>query len=619
MGRATAPSVIYKWGMVTVREARTDLERYLHVRTAGGPTFTFDGQRVAYLTNVTGVPQVWSVPCTGGWPEQHTFHAERVLEVMGDPVNDRLVFLMDTGGDEHAQIHLITGGGAVEIALTETPSAIHALGAFSDDGSHLAYAANDRDPSAFDVFVRPVGPLGEGTPRRLVRGSGMLRPLCFSPDGTALVVQEVRSNFDQDLYLVDLESGERALLTPRKTGGAVVHTDAVFTRDGASLFLRSDRGDDFVRLYRLRLSDGTFQVVDEGGADVELLAGGHHGDGLVYVRNMGGMSEVHHLDPMTGADTVIEDLPEGTVSSVAVSVEGRRAAVTLSADDRPADVYLVGLPDGAPHQVTFSSTAGIPKDRLVRSVPERFESFDGKKIPGFLYHPEGAEKPPCVVFVHGGPEGQVRPGFAPVVQYLLARGYAVYCPNVRGSTGYGKGYAALDDVRLRPDSVKDLEACGRWLASRDDIDGKHLAVVGGSYGGFMVLATLIEAPDVWAAGVDLVGIANFVTFLERTGPWRRKIREAEYGSLENDRDFLEQISPLSRADRIEAPLMVIHGANDPRVPVTEAEQIVEALENKGQPVTYLRFEDEGHGIVRLANKLVVWPKVAEFLDTHLRG
>ncbi len=605
--------------MATVLEARRSLARFLHVRSAAGPTFTHDGQEVAYLTNVTGVSQVWTVPSAGGRPEQRSFHAERVMEVRGDPVNDRLVFVMDLGGDEHGQLHLLCEGGAVEVALTESPEVIHLLGCFSDDGSHLAYAANDCDPAAFDVFVRPVGPRGEGTPRRLLRSSGMTYPVCFSPDGRSLLVEEARSSFDQDLHLVDLETGERRLLTPRKTGEAVRHTGAVFTRDGKHLYLRSDRGDDFVRLLRLRLDDGAFQVVDEGGADVELLAGSHHGEGLIYVRNVAGISEVHHLDPETGADTVIEDLPAGVVTGVALSVEGRRAALAVSADDRPSDLHLVALPDGAPRQLTFSSLAGIPQDALVPGTPERFPTFDDRQIPGFLYRPEGEAKPPCVVYVHGGPEGQFRPEFNPVVQYLVNRGYAVFAPNVRGSVGYGKGFAALDDVRLRLDSVKDLEACGRWLAARDDVDGARLAVMGGSYGGFMVLSTLVEAPDLWAAGVDFVGIANLVTFLEHTGPWRRKLREAEYGSLKDDRDFLTQVSPIHRADRIAAPLMVIHGARDPRVPVSEAEQIVAALKAKGQPVTYLRFEDEGHGIVRLANKLAAWPAVADFLDTHLRG
>lgn len=243
----------------------------------------------------------------------------------------------------------------------------------------------------------------------------------------------------------------------------------------------------------------------------------------------------------------------------------------------------------------------------------RYPSFDGREIPAILYGPEepGA---PVVVNVHGGPEGQSRPAFAPVTQYLLGRGLGVLLPNVRGSTGYGKAYTHLDDVRLRMDSVKDLAHAAYWLR-----EGGHqkVAVMGGSYGGFMVLAALTEYPDLWSAGVDIVGIANLVTFLENTGSYRRKLREPEYGSLEKDGDFLRSISPIHKADRITAPLMVVHGKNDPRVPVGEADQIVQSVRGRGGVVDYLLYEDEGHGLARLENRLDAYPKIASFLLEHL--
>jgi dipeptidyl aminopeptidase/acylaminoacyl peptidase len=219
--------------------------------------------------------------------------------------------------------------------------------------------------------------------------------------------------------------------------------------------------------------------------------------------------------------------------------------------------------------------------------------------------------------VHGGPEGQARPLFDPITQYLVARGYGVMWPNVRGSTGYGYQYQSLDDVRLRMDSVADLQHAALWLQNTGTADPGRIAVMGGSYGGFMVLSAITTYPHLWAAAVDIVGIANFVTFLENTGPWRRKLRESEYGSLENDRAFLESISPINHVDSIVTPLFVIHGANDPRVPVGEAEQIVAALRERNVPVQYMRFEDEGHGLVKRANRLVAYPAVARFLDTYL--
>ncbi|MCS6899997.1 MAG: S9 family peptidase [Myxococcales bacterium] len=251
------------------------------------------------------------------------------------------------------------------------------------------------------------------------------------------------------------------------------------------------------------------------------------------------------------------------------------------------------------------------------SVP----SFDGLPVPVFLYRPlkhKAGGKVPVVVWVHGGPEAQFQPAFSPVIQALVAQGIAVAAPNVRGSTGYGKRYSHLDDVEKREDSVRDLGEINRWLRARPEFDGDRIAVMGGSYGGYMVLAALTLQPELWAAGVDVVGIANFRTFLEKTAPYRRAQREAEYGSLERDGALLDRLFPLHRVNRIRAPLLVIHGANDPRVPVGEAEQMVAALKQRGREVIYLRFDDEGHGLSRRENQLTAYTRVLEFFQQHLK-
>ena len=257
----------------------------------------------------------------------------------------------------------------------------------------------------------------------------------------------------------------------------------------------------------------------------------------------------------------------------------------------------------------------------------RYPTFDldergGRRhIPAWFYRPAGdpSQTLPAILLVHGGPEGQYRPGFSFLAQYLVHNGYAVLAPNVRGSTGYGKAYSHLDDVEKRMDSVADLAHAARWLKGQEGIDGERLAVYGGSYGGFMVLSALTTYPDLWAAGVDIVGISNLATFLENTSAYRRAHREAEYGSLARDRVFLERIAPIHHLDQIAVPLMVIHGANDPRVPLSEAEQLVQALEGRGIPVEFLVFDDEGHGLVKLKNKLVAYPAIVAFLDRYLAG
>jgi dipeptidyl aminopeptidase/acylaminoacyl peptidase len=300
--------------------------------------------------------------------------------------------------------------------------------------------------------------------------------------------------------------------------------------------------------------------------------------------------------------------------------DGTRVAFSFVTPTRPMDVWQWELDTGRAAPVTRRSLGGVPATALSEPELVHYPSFDGQSIPAWLYRPSTvpASGCPVVVYVHGGPEGQTRPTLIPVLQYLVARGFAVLGPNVRGSSGYGRTYLALDHVEKRPDSVADLAHAVYWLREQPGFDAGRVAVYGGSYGGYMVLAALTSYPELWAGGVDVVGISNFVTFLENTGVYRRSHREAEYGSLERDRELLRELSPIHRADRIAAPLMVIHGANDPRVPLGEAEQMVAALREREVPVEILVYADEGHGLVRIVNKLDAYPRMAAFLEQHLR-
>jgi dipeptidyl aminopeptidase/acylaminoacyl peptidase len=301
------------------------------------------------------------------------------------------------------------------------------------------------------------------------------------------------------------------------------------------------------------------------------------------------------------------------------SPDNQRLAFSFISATAPADVWVLDIESQVLWQATRSTSGGIPMSHFVAPTLVHYPTFDQREIPAFLYLPQGqpARDLPVVINVHGGPEGQARPVFNGVIQYLVAQGFAVLTPNVRGSSGYGHTYMSLDDVRKRMDSVADLQQAALWLRASGIADPARIVVMGGSYGGFMTLSAITTYPELWAAAVDIVGIANFVTFLENTHPWRRKLRECEYGSLENDREFLEEISPIRHVARITAPLFVIHGANDPRVPVGEAEKIVAALQQREVPVEYLRFADEGHGLIKRANRLVAYPAVVSFLEKYL--
>ena len=587
-----------------------EFARYLKVRGAYGAGWSPDGRRVSFLTDITGVAQVWQVPVEGGWPDQLTFHEERVMGAGYSPVENRVLFSMDTGGNERAQLFLLEDGG--ERDLTRKPEAIHYSGGFSPDGTRVAYTATRRNGTDFDVYVQDLDGEPKPEPEMVWEVSGYHTAVAWGPDSSYLIISRQHSNLDNDLYRLDLASGETRLLTPHD--GEARFSSVNITPDGESAYLATDRDSDFLRLARLGFGTLELEYLTPDDRDVESVGLSEDGRYLAASRNVDGYSDFVLFNGR-GRRMPTPEMPPGMVGGFSFSPDSTKLAFTLTGPDRNPDIWILDLPEGEPRRLTLSSTAGIPQSTFQRPETVRYPSFDGRDIPALFYEPEESNAP-VIINVHGGPESQSRPGFAPVTQYFLDRGYAIFAPNVRGSTGYGKSYTHLDDVELRPDSVKDLAHAAHWLHERGH---EKVAVMGGSYGGFMVLAALTEYPDLWSAGVDIVGIANMVTFLENTGSYRRALREPEYGSLEKNREFLESISPIHKAQDITAPLMVIHGKNDPRVPVGEAEQIVDRVRENNGTVEYLLYEDEGHGLAKLKNRLDAYPKIAAFLDEHLGG
>ena len=620
---------------------RYDIERYLNVRSAGGADLGPDG-RLAFLLNTTGTGQVWSLDEPMGWPQQHTFFEESVSFVDSSPERAEAVFGMDEGGNERAQLYLLNYESGKITDLTDRPEAKHRWGGWDSEGDRFAFASNRRDEAVFDVYVQSRDVTGDGA-ELVYEGDGWLSVAGWSPSDDRLIVHEAHSSFDHDVFTLDVASGDLTHHTPHE--GDVRYGSPEWGPDGEALYLVTDRDSDTLRLERLDLGAGEFAVVASGedesvndadGADDALAKpggdGGWNVDGVaiheesrrvVYSRNVDGYTKIavgelvepDRIDPFPAPD-----LPDGVAGGVSFGPDGDRFAITATGSTHTANVYLVDATTGESERWTAASTAGIPPDTFVEPELVHYPTFDDRKIPAFFSVPE-TEPPdggyPVVVDIHGGPESQRRPSFASVKQYLLNNGYAVFEPNVRGSSGYGKAYAALDDVEKRMDSVADVEAGVEWLHDHPEVDPDSVVAMGGSYGGFMVLAALTEYPELWAAGVDIVGIANFVTFLENTGEWRRELREAEYGSLDADREFLASISPINNIEAIESPLFVLHGANDPRVPVGEAEQIVEQAREQGVPVRKLIFDDEGHGFSKLENRLEAYREVVDFLAEHV--
>jgi len=508
------------------------------------------------------------------------------------------------------QLHAVRPDGTGERDLVTNGEAIHRFGDFSPDGSWFVFCSNERNGVDFDLYRARI----DGTSREMVAAlSGWVEPGPVSPDGRRCLVTAARSNVDTDVVLIDLGTGSTRVLTNWETPA---RNEAVaFDEGGRHVFLLSDHDGDFVQAYRLDLAAGIATRFGPAGWDVTgMVVRGGRG---ALILNEDGSSRLHLFDAKLLQVDAEVPLPLGVASDPVLAPDASRLAVTITGASHNPDVWLLHPGEVGLTRLPRSSSAGIDSASFIEPSLHRIESFDGVSVPVWVYRPPRPARPPVVVSVHGGPEAQEVPSFNPIYQYLLARGYAIVAPNVRGSSGYGRAYMALDDLEKRPDSVADLGEVARWVGRRSDFDATRMAVMGGSYGGYMVLSTLTAHPDLWAAGIDIVGIANLVTFLENTGSYRRALREAEYGSLSEHRAMLEQISPIHRVERIRAPLLVIHGANDPRVPLSEAEQIVGRLSELGRSVELLVFDDEGHGLVKLVNRRVAYRAVADFLDQHL--
>ena len=606
-----------KWAWTKTDEqgttVTTSIEAILGARGAQRPQLSPDGRVLFFCSDRTGGRmQLWRVALSGGEPTRLT-DVDRVGPYGLSPDGTQLVYAADLGGNERWQLHLMPADGGAARDLTTAPTRMHHFSGWSRDGRSVYASANRRDERYFDLYAFNVDGTGEASLLYRNDGTGT-RGMSLS-DGS-FIVRTDRGRSDQnDLWALDPDGTTRRL-TP--DGPEALHDIPVVA--GEALLVRSDRGRDFVGIATIDRA-GSFAWTTTPDHDVdELVASAGH---YAYAVNADGGSTLHVADASSKESRRIDGLPDGAMAadgfgdSLAIGADGT-VAVAWARFDGPTTVW-VAAPGGSARCAVGAITDGIDDADLPSAEVVGWNSFDGRTIPGFLLRQRGAEdeRRPTVIQVHGGPEGQSRPVWNALTVALIAAGFHVLLPNVRGSTGYGRVYQSLDDVRLRMDSVRDLDSAAAWLAERGIAPAERIGVMGGSYGGFMTLAAIGFFPERWAAAVSIVGIANWVTFFERTDPWRRPLREAEYGTLEHDREFLESISPITKLDAIQAPLMVIHGANDPRVPIFEAEQIVAALRDRGREVDYLRYEDEGHGLQKAANRADAWPKVVTFFRTHL--
>ncbi len=589
-----------------------DLKSFFNVRSARYPSFSPDGKALAFLSDASGVPQLWSQPLAGGTAQQITFFKDRLSIAEYAPDAPHILFGMDCGGDERQQLYILSADGGCT-ALTAEPDVIHGFGAWAADGSAIAFVSNRRDPAYFDVYVRE---LGSDQSRLVYQDDGLYSVLAWSPDGRTLLLSRAVTELFNDLLLLDLESRQLTLLTSG-TGTATYHS-AAWAADGRYIFVITDQGREFLGLARIDVATGELTYLETPAWDVEALAYCRTTGCLAYAVNVDGASELFILDGGMSASRPVRS-PRGVISRLAWSPDGSRLAAAVSTDTDNSSIWLFEARSGTGRRFNQDGGSALPPSAFTESRLVRYSSFDGLQIPAIFYLPRqhGRGPMPVVVLVHGGPESQSRPSFSPTVQYLVQRGCAVLAPNVRGSTGYGRTYVHMDDRELRPNAVRDLQAVVDWLVSSGYAEPGRIGIMGTSYGGFMALAAISWYPESWAAAAVICGIANFHTFLEHTGPWRRSLRAAEYGDPVHDEELLRRLSPINYVDRIRAPLVLIHGARDPRVPISEAEQLAAAVREHGGILEYLRFEDEGHGIVKRANRIRAYTAIADFLGRHL--
>ncbi|MCA9832863.1 MAG: S9 family peptidase [Thermomicrobiales bacterium] len=574
------------------------------------PSF-LDADTILFLDDRSGTKQASLISITSGEVKRLTTFTERLLSLKGSPASGRVVFGMDDGGNERQQIYTFPQVAGEVVRLTHRDDAIHDPGPMTSDGTYLLYRSNARDEATFDIVGMNTT---TGESEIWLEDGGQVAPVTISADGTRGIVAMLNGNLDGDLLLLE-KGGEIRNLTTHE--GEQWIDAASFGDSGKTLWFTSNLDAEYVSLRKMDIASGESNIIFAvENWDVQDFKVSPDEQVIAVAINENGASRMVFIDP-TGRQLCQVELPLGVIDGFSWSPGSTHIAFGFSTVEEPGVIMLVDREGTA----RIVADAGSPSPATFAPEAISFTTFDGRDIPAFWFKPAGDGPFPVLVDIHGGPESQRTLNYSPsgpVLQYLASLGIAVLSLNVRGSTGYGKSYSHLDDKALRLDSVKDVAYAVEWLRSREDVDSDRIAVYGRSYGGFMTLASLVFYPDLWAAGVDVVGIANFVSFLERTGPWRRKHREAEYGVLETDREMLREISPLTHIDNIRVPLMVCHGRNDPRVPLFEAEQVVAAVQSKGLDVVLRVYDDEGHALSKRKNEIDAFVTMGDFLQKHLQ-
>lgn len=596
-------------------EIAEDLFRYQNARSAGLVNWFRDGMLIS--TRFGDTVQLHYVEQPLGARQQLTFKKEPVGGAIVSPTGEDkgFVFTMDTGGSEFYQIFYFdfdTG----DIKLLSDGKSRYTGIQFTPDSTAIGYTTTERNGTDWDLHILNFN--GSKVVLQEKQGIGWSID-DFSPSGERALISQYVSNTETRLYEIDLKSLQRRRLLEDK--GEISIGTTKYDAQGKNIYFISDLDSDYRALWTMNLESGSLQnVVSNLNWDVSFFRFSQPRSKLAYVVNEAGYSGLFLLDLETRESTEITPSDPGQVYGIRFTPDEKELGFSYQTPVANTDVYALNLEDNTLTRWTQSELGELRSEQFVKPKSVNYSSFDELEIPAFVFEPKGEGPHPVLIHIHGGPASQYRPGFSPTFQYYVNElGLAVIAPNVRGSRGYGKRYMTLDDWRLREDSVRDIGALLDWIETQPQLDNSRVAVIGGSYGGYMVLASLVHFSDRLTIGIETVGISNFVSFLERTQGYRRDLRRVEYGD-ERDPDmraFLESIAPLNQVEKIKAPLLIGQGLNDPRVPAFESEQIADAMTDAGMPVWYVLARDEGHGFRKKDNRDYWMQTVVSFMKKYL--
>jgi dipeptidyl aminopeptidase/acylaminoacyl peptidase len=590
-----------------------DIEVFMQIGYVTHAAISDDGRRIFFSLSYTNASQLFRMT-DGGWPYQLTSFEDGISWYTLSHDSYYAIVGAAVGGDENAQLYLLdTETGRIK-RLTDMPDVRFGSVVWSYDDKTIYFYSNLGNLRDFNIYKMDL-PDGEIEP--VQEKEGWNGPAEISPDGKYLTTYHAVTSRDNDFFLLNLETGEEELLTPHE-GEFLYNTLSMMPDFKTGYITTNNTSDGIVRLAKLDVAtkEMTFLEPDQKwevtGAFVD-----ETGRYLAWMLNEEGYSKPFLKNLETGEMMPLPAM-EGMYDFNGMTDDGK-ILFSFNNANHPPDIWLWNPHSQILRQISHVSTMGIDVNTFVEPKLIKYKSFDGLEIPAFLYLPAGyTEGPiPFIMDVHGGPEGQSRPYFSRHFNYLMAHGFGIIAPNVRGSEGYGKEYLDMDNYKNRMKSVADAAEGVKWLIENGYTTADMMGVKGGSYGGYMVMALITEYPDLFAAAWDQVGIVNFVTFLENTSEYRRAFRESEYGPL-SDKEFLASVSPIHKVDNIKCPLMVVHGENDPRVPIDEARQIINSLKRRGGVVDSLIFADEGHGIAKLENRLTSYRKMVEFFSRYLK-